>query len=48
MDTDSLIVYIKAKYIFIGISKDVKIKFDTSNYKLKGTLPKAKVKKLSD
>ena len=38
----------KSKYIFIGILKDVKIKFDTSNYKLKGTLPKGKVKKLSD
>ena len=32
MDTDSFIVYIKTKDIYIDISKDVETRFYTSNY----------------
>ena len=35
MDTDSFIVYIKSNYIDKNIAKDVKARFDTSNYELK-------------
>ena len=41
-DTDSFIVYIKADDIY----KDVKTRFDTSNYELDRPLPKGKNKKV--
>ena len=41
MDRDSFIVYIKSNYIGKNIAKDVKTKFDTSNYELKWPLLKA-------
>ena len=34
MDTDSLIVFIKADDIFKDITEDVETRFDTSNYEL--------------
>ena len=44
MDTDSFKVYIKTENIYIFISKDVEISFDTSNYELDSPLPKVKSK----
>ena len=32
MNTDSFIVSIKTKFIYVDIAKDVEIRFDTSNY----------------
>ena len=32
MDTDSFIIYIETKDIYTDISKDIKTRFDTSNY----------------
>ena len=46
MGTDSFIVYIKTEGIYADISKDVKARFDTSNYELERPLPKGKRKKL--
>ena len=46
MDTDSFIVYIKAKDIYWNIVKDVKTRFDTSSYALDRPLPKVKDKKV--
>ena len=40
MDTDSVIAYIKTEGIYVDIAKDVEARFDTSNYKLDGPLPK--------
>ena len=39
------IVYIKTENIYSDISKDVKTRFDTSNYELHGPLPKGKKQK---
>ena len=46
MDTDSLIVYIKTDGIYKEIAEDVETRYDTSNYKLDGPLPKVKSKKV--
>ena len=40
VDTDSLIVYIKIKNIYVDVAKDVETRFDTSKYELKRTLSK--------
>ena len=45
MDTDSFIVDIKADDIY-KLSKDVKTRFDNSNYELDRPLPKGKKKKV--
>ena len=45
MDTDSFLIYIKTKYIFVDIIKDVETRFDTSSYELDRPLPKGKNKK---
>ena len=45
MDTESFIVYIKTKDIYVDIAKDVETKFDTSNYEIDRPLPKEKYKK---
>ena len=42
MYTDSLIVHIKAKYIYEDIAKDVEKMCDTLNYQLERLLPKEK------
>ena len=47
MDTHSLIVYIKADYVYKVIAEDVETKFDFSNYKL-GHCLKEKIKKTLD
>ena len=47
MDTHSLIVYIKADYVYKVIAEDVETKFDFSNYKL-GHRLKEKIKKTLD
>ena len=39
MDTDSFLLYIKTEDIYIDITKDVKTRFDTSDYELKALLP---------
>ena len=39
MDTDSFLLYIKTEDIYIDITKDVKTRFDTSDYELKVLLP---------
>ena len=41
MGTESFIAHLKTN-IYKDIAQDVKIKFDTSNYKLKGLLPKGR------
>ena len=46
MDTDSFIVYIKTKHIYVDIAKDAETRFDTSNYELDIPLPKRKNKKV--
>ena len=46
MDTDNFIVQIKTERIYSVIEKDVKTKFDTSNYELDRPLPKEKNKKI--
>ena len=46
IDTDSFIVYIKTEDIYSNIAKDVKTRFDTSNYELYRPLPKGKNKKV--
>ena len=45
MDTNSLIVYIKKEDIYVDIAKDVKTRFDNSNYELDKPLPETKYKK---
>ena len=47
MDTTNFIVFIKTEDIYSGISKDVKKRFDTSNYELDRPLPKGKNKKVT-
>ena len=42
MDVDSFIVYIKTTDIYTDVSKDVKARFDISNYELYRPLPKGK------
>ena len=44
MDTDSFIVFIKTKDIYIDIAKDVETRFDTSNYELGRPLPGGKTR----
>ena len=46
MDTDSLIVYIKAHYLYQDIAENIETCFDTSNYELDKPLPKGKNKKV--
>ena len=46
MDTDSFIVYIKSEDIYYSIRKDVRTRFNTSNYELDRPLPKGKIKKV--
>ena len=46
MDTDSFIVYIKTKDIYVVIVKDVETKSYNSNYELDRQLPKGKNKKV--
>ena len=41
------IVYIKIHNIYKDVAEDVKTRFDTSNYELKGPLPKEKNKKVN-
>lgn len=48
MDTDSFIAYIKPEDIYADFAKDIKIKFDTLSYVLKGLLSEQKSKMLSD
>ena len=45
MDTDSFLIYVKTKYIFVDIIKDVETRFDTSSHGLDRPLPKGKNKK---
>ena len=45
MDTDSLIMNIKAKDFYKDIAQDVEERFDTSNYDVDRSLPKGKNKK---
>ena len=40
MDTDSFLVYKKAKGIYVDIAKDVEALFDTSNNDIEGLLHK--------
>ena len=42
MDTSSPIVYIKTKYIYVYIGKDLVTRFGISNYELDRSLPKGK------
>ena len=42
MDTDRFIVYKKAEEICADIANNVKVRFNTSNYKLDRPLPKTK------
>ena len=42
MNTDKLKVNIKTEVVYLVISKNVKTKFDTSNYYLDRPLPKGK------
>ena len=44
-DTDSFVVYIKAKDIYIDIGKDIEKRLDISNYELERPSPKRKNKK---
>ena len=46
MDTDSLIMNIKAKDFYKDIAQDVEERFDTSNYDVDRPLPKGKNKKV--
>ena len=46
MDTESFIVHIKADDTYKDIAKDVKTRFDTSNFQLNIPLPKGKNKKV--
>ena len=46
MDTDSFIIYIKTKDFYEDIADDVKKRYDTSNYKVDGLLPKRMNKKV--
>ena len=39
IDSDSYIISIKTKYIYVDITKDIETRFDTSNYKLERPLP---------
>ena len=45
MDTDNFIVYIKPEDIYTDITRDVKTRFNTSNYELDRPLPKIKNEK---
>ena len=45
MDTDRFL-YIKTKYIYVDITKNVETIFDTSNYDLDIPLPKGKNEKV--
>ena len=46
MDTGSFIAYIKTEDMYSDIAKDVKARFDTSNYELDRPLPKGINKKV--
>ena len=46
MDTGSFIAYIKTEDMYSDIAKDVKARFDTSNYEFDRPLPKGKNKKV--
>ena len=47
MDTGSFTAHVKTKYIYNNISKDVKKRFDTSNYEVDRPLPIRKNKKVN-
>ena len=44
MDTDSFIIYIKTKDVYVDITKDNEAKFVTSNYELERPLPGEKIR----
>ena len=44
MDIDNFIIYIETKEIYVEIAKDVKTRFDTSNFETGRALPKGKNK----
>ena len=44
MDTDSFIIYIKTKYIYKDIAKDIETKLDSSNHELDRSLLRGKRK----
>ena len=46
MDTDSSIIHIKTEDIYEDIASDFEKRFDTSNYAIKGSLPRGKNKKV--
>ena len=46
MDTDNFIAYIKTDDIYKDIVKDVKTRFDTSNYEIDRPLQRGKIKKV--
>ena len=46
MDTDSLIVHVKAEDIYKDIAEDVEKRFDTSNFEINRPLPLGKNKKV--
>ena len=43
MDTDSFIIYIETKDVYVDITKDNEAKFVTSNYELERPLPGEKI-----
>ena len=43
MDTDSFIIYIKTKDVYVDITKDNEAKFVTSNHELERPLPGEKI-----
>ena len=45
MGTDSIIVYIKTKEFYEDTAKDVKARFDTSNWWIRQTYLKGKIQK---
>ena len=46
IETDSFIVYIKTEDIYVDIARYVNTRFDTSDYELETSLPRAKTKKV--
>ena len=46
VDTGSFVVYIKREDIYSDIAKDIRTRFDASNYELERPFPKGKSKKV--
>ena len=46
MDLDSFSVYVETDHIYNGITEDVEVRSDISNYELEKPLPKGKNKKI--